>query len=324
MSLKNHYYYDESKCEFIPIEYNRKEQVIYNLSLWILTGVVFAGLGIIILSSRIGTPAELALQAEKDALYEQLQLTKSSITALDMQLEEIANRDNEVYRSVLGLDEISEEERQAGTGGANPYEEFDIYSQPTADLLKWTASRIDNLERKISIQNLSFEELKNQFNENKDKLSHIPAIKPGSGIFLSGFGIRYHPILQYRRPHNGVDFRADIGSPVYATGDGTIKYAGRMGNLGRIVIIDHGFGFETLYAHLSAFENGIKKGATVVRGQEVAKSGDSGLAQGPHLHYEVHLNGQPVDPLFYLFADTSPEEYMMFRQISDTNTNSMD
>ncbi len=324
MSLKNHYYYDESTCEFIPITYNRKEQVIYNLSIWILTGVVFAGIGIILLSTKIGSPSELALQAENEALYSQLESTKEAITSLDKQLEDIATRDNEVYRSILGLDEITIEERQAGIGGTNPYEEFDIYEESTADLLKWTASKIDNLERKIGIQNISFEEIKNQYNNNKEKLTHIPAIKPGSGILLSGFGLRYHPVLQYSRPHNGLDFRADIGSPVYATGDGVVKFAGRKGNLGRVVIIDHGFGFETLYAHLSTFGTDIKSGTKVLRGQEIAKSGNTGLVEGPHLHYEVHLNKRAVDPLFYLFADTSPEEYMMFRRISETNTNSLD
>lgn len=324
MSLKNHYYYNESTCEFIPITYNRKEQVVYNLAIWILTGVVFAGIGIILLSTKIGSPAELALKAENEALYTQLEETKEALVYLDDQLDEIASRDNDVYRSILGLNEISDDERQAGIGGTDPYEEFEIFKESTADLLKWTASKVDNLERKIGIQNLSFEEIKNQYNNNKEKLTHIPAIKPGSGIFLSGFGLRYHPILQYSRPHNGVDFRADIGSPVYATGDGKIKYAGRKGNLGKIVIIDHGYGFETLYAHLSTFGNGIKSGTTVKRGQEIAKSGDTGLVEGPHLHYEVHLNNRPVDPLFYLFADTSPEEYMMFKQISETNVNSLD
>ncbi len=324
MSLENHYYYDEKSCEFIPISYNRKEQVVYNLSIWILTGIVFAGIGIILLSTKIGTPAELALKAENEALSEQLESTKDALIELDKSLEELAERDNNVYRSILGLNEISEGERQAGTGGTSPNSEFDIYSQSTADLLSWTTSKVENLERRIGIQNLSFEEIKNQYNQNREKLKHIPAIKPAGGILISGFGLRFHPILQYHRPHNGIDFRADIGSPVYATGDGTIKYAGRMGNLGRIVIIDHGYGFETLYAHLSAYGNGIKVGTEVKRGQEIAKSGNSGLVEGPHLHYEVHVNGVPVDPLLYLFADTSPEEYMMFRQIADSNTNSLD
>jgi len=324
MSLKNHYYYDEDTCEFIPIEYKRREQIIYNLAIWILNGVVIAGLGIIILSTKIGTPTELALQAENEALVSQLEETRSALIQIDGQLNEIAARDNEVYRSVLGLDPISLDERQAGVGGADPYAEFDIYSQSTADLLRWTSERIDNIERRIGIQDLSFEELRHQYNNNKEKMRHIPAIKPGSGILLSGFGMRYHPILGYNKPHNGLDFRADIGAPVYATGDGTIKYAGRQGTLGRIIIIDHGYGYETLYAHLSAYEDGIRSGTEVKRGQLIGKAGESGLAEGPHIHYEIRLNGQYVDPLYYLFADTSPEEYLMFKRISETNTKSMD
>ena len=324
MSLKNHYYYDESNCEFIPISYNRKEQVIYNLSIWILSGVVFAGIGIILLSTKIGSPAELALQSENEALKIQLEETRESLIELDNKIDEIASTDNQVYRSILGLSEISDEERQAGIGGTDPYEKFEIFEESTSDLLKWTASKIDNLERKIGIQSISFEEIKAQYNKNREKLSHIPAIRPASGVFLSGFGLRYHPILEYSRPHNGVDFRADVGSPVYSTGDGKVKYIGRKGNLGKIVIIDHGFGFETLYAHLSNYTGNIKIGTVVKRGQEIAKSGETGLVEGPHLHYEVHLNDRAVDPVFYFFADTSPEEYMMFKQISETNANSLD
>jgi len=324
MSLKNHYYYDEDTCEFIPIEYKRREQIIYNLAIWILNGVVIAGLGIIILSTKIGTPTELALQAENEALVSQLEETRSALIQIDDQLNEIAERDNEVYRSVLGLDPISLDERQAGVGGADPYAEFDIYSQSTSELLRWTSERIDNLERRIGIQDLSFEELRHQYNNNKEKMRHIPAIKPGSGILLSGFGMRYHPILGYNKPHNGLDFRADVGAPVYATGDGTVKYAGRQGTLGRIIIIDHGYGYETLYAHLSAYEDGIRSGTEVKRGQLIGKAGQSGLAEGPHIHYEIRLNGQYVDPLYYLFADISPEEYLMFKRISETNTKSMD
>lgn len=324
MSLKNHYYYDETNCEFVPIKYNRLQQVVYNLSIWILSGVVLTGIGIILLSTYIGTPAELALKAENEALYQQLKNTRGSLIELDQQISDIAEKDNEVYRSVLGMNQISYEERQAGIGGSDPYGEFDVYSEPTSELLKWTASKIDNLERRIGIQKISFEEIKSQYNVNKEKMSHIPAIKPTAGILLSGFGVRYHPILKYNRRHNGLDFRADVGDPVFATGNARVKYAGRKSTLGIIVVLDHGYGYETLYAHLSGLAEGIKTGTVVERGQQIAMAGDSGLSEGPHLHYEVHYKGRPVDPIYYLFADTSPEEYTMFKEISETNQNSLD
>jgi len=246
MSLNNHYYYDEESCEFIPIKYNKAEQVIYNLSVWILTGVVLSGLGIIILSSYIGTPAELALKAENEVLFKQLETTKTSMIEIDNQLKSIAESDNEVYRSVLGLDEISTDEREAGTGGAITNPEFDVYNQTSAELLKWTSAKIDNLERRVSIQKISFEELKQAYNTNKEKLQHLPAIKPTSGILLSSFGMREHPVLGYSRRHGGADFRADIGSPVYSTANGKVRYTGLRGTLGRIIVIDHGFGLNTL------------------------------------------------------------------------------
>ena len=129
MSLHNHYYYDEESCEFIPMEYNKAEQIIYNLSIWILTGVFLSGFGIIFLSSYVGTPAELALKAENEVLYKQLETTKNSLIDIDNQLKEIAESDNEVYRSVLGLEEISADEREAGSGGAAPNTDFDVYNQ---------------------------------------------------------------------------------------------------------------------------------------------------------------------------------------------------
>ncbi|MDZ7756032.1 hypothetical protein [Rhodohalobacter sp.] len=143
--------------------------------------------------------------------------------SLDTQINEIAQKDNELYRSVLGMEKLSYEERQAGIGGTDPYREFDVYSESTSELLKWTASKIDNLERKIGIQKLSFEEIKQQYNNNKERMSHIPAIKPTAGILLSGFGMRNHPILGYPRPHNGLDFRADVGDEVLSTGNGRCK-----------------------------------------------------------------------------------------------------
>ncbi|MEO9885692.1 MAG: peptidoglycan DD-metalloendopeptidase family protein [Balneola sp.] len=324
MSLHNHFYYDEDSCEFIPIEYNKAEQIIYNLSIWILTGVFLSGLGIIFLSSYVGTPAELALKAENEVLYNQLETTKKSIVDLDEQLKSIAQSDNELYRSVLGLDQISNDEREAGVGGATQNPEFDVYNQSTSELLRWTSSKIDNLERRVSIQKISFEELKETYNENKEKLKHLPAIKPTEGILLSSFGIREHPVLGYPRMHSAADFRADIGSPVYSTANGTVTYSGLRGTLGRIIVIDHGYGYETLYAHLSSKSNTLSKGSKVERGQLIAYSGNSGLTEGPHLHYEVHYNKKKVNPINFLFADISPEEYLYYQEIAETNTKSMD
>ena len=322
MHIHNHYFYDKESCEFIPIEYNIYQQVVYNLSIWILTGITLASIGMIILSNFVGTPSELALSTENKILLERLEETKQSLTSLEQQLQELSQRDAEIYRSILGLDKEMDEEALLGVGGSNLYENYEIYSENAFEILSWTSQKIDELERQGNVQDLSLEEIKAQYNENRVALKNIPAIKPGSGILLSGFGMRRHPVLGYVRPHDGLDFRADIGSDVYATGDGEVIFAKRYGTFGRTLIIDHGFGYKTLYAHLSVYEDDIKVGAKVKRGQVIAKSGNTGLTEGPHLHYEVHFNDKPVDPLLYLFADISPEEYLLFKQIAESNNKS--
>lgn len=324
MSLKKHYYYDEEKCEFIPVKQNRFDLVVYTACLWILNGVVLAAIGLTLLSNYIGTPAELALKSENETLVEEMEKTRETISLLESQMESIAEMDNEMYRSVLGLDPIAAEERMAGIGGTDPYSEFDVYSENTSNILRWTASQIDNLERRINIQKISFDEIKEYYNKNREMLRHLPAIKPTKGIILSGYGMRVHPVLKYKRMHHGVDFRADVGTPVYATGDATIRTAGRRGSYGLMVVLDHGNGYETRYAHLSGFADGIRSGSTVQRGDQIGYSGNTGMTQGPHLHYEVRVNGSAVDPVNYLIADTTPEEYLMYQDIARSNPMSMD
>ena len=324
MALKNYFYYDGDNCEFVPLEYNTPERIIYTACVWILCGVVLTGIGISILSFSVGTPAEIALKAENQALIEQLQKTKTSIEDLDQEVKQLAQADNEMYRSVLGMDPIPYDERKAGTGGADVYSDMDVYSEETADILKWTVENLESLERSINIQKLSFKEIKSYYNDNQNKMKHIPAIKPTKGIILSGYGMRFHPMLKYRRMHEGLDFRANVGDEIYATGDGVVKLARRKGTYGQLVIIDHGYGYETRYAHLSAFGKGIKPGAKVKRGDVIGLSGSSGLAEGPHLHYEVYKNNKAIDPINFLFADTSPQEFVMYKEIAETSQKSMD
>lgn len=324
MGLSNYYYYDEEECKFAPIRYNTFERVVYTASLWIMCGVVLAGAGIAALSSFAGTPSEIALRAENQVLVDQLKVTKNKIQDLDSQVKQLAMKDNEVYRTMLGMDPISYDERQAGSGGADIYADFDVFNEGTADILKWTASNLENLQRRISIQKVSFNELKSYYNKNQKKLSHMPAIRPVPGIMLSGFGMRYHPVLKYRRMHDGLDFRAKVGTPIHATGDGVIKYAARKGTYGLLIMIDHGYGIETRFAHLSAFKKGIRPGVKVKRGDVIGYTGNTGLTEGPHLHYEIRRKGEPIDPLNYLFANITPEEYAMYQEIAKKNPNSMD
>ena len=324
MSTQKHFIYDDEQCKFVPINYGKSERYLHTFSIWLISSVVFACIGLAALSQNVGTPAELALKAENQVLTSHLENTKTSIITLEEQLDGIADMDSRMYRSVLGMEPIPEEKREPGIGGSDIYSEFDLYSKDASEILKWTATRIDKLERRINVQKMSFNEIQNFYNDNQERLKHIPAIRPLEGILLSGFGMRVHPVFKYKRMHAGIDFRADIGTHLFATGDGVVKYAKRNGNYGYLLVIDHGFGFETRYAHLSGYADGIKVGSEVKRGDLVAYSGNTGLTNGPHLHYEVYRDGEPIDPLNYLFADVTPEEYLMYQEIAANNPASMD
>ncbi len=324
MSFKKYFLYDKQNSNFVPIEYNPVERVVYSACIWIIGGVILSGLGTALLSKVAGTPAASALKAENEMLMEQLEQTRNTIQQFDMQLEELAHNDNELYRSVLGMETISYGEREAGVGGADIYSEFDAYGQETADILKWTSRSLEQMQYTIDIQKTSFRAIKQHFNENREKMGYIPAIIPAEGSLVSGFGMRYHPILKYRTMHEGLDFSAEIGEPVYSTGKGIVKYAKQMGTYGNLVIVDHGYGYETYYAHLSAFSKDIGPGVEVKRGQKIGYIGSTGRSTGPHLHYEVHKDDNPVNPIKYLIADTSPSEYLKMKRQAESSTKSLD
>lgn len=314
MAKRNHFYYDSERCEFVPIDYDLKKKLIHSFSFWLINGIVLATFGIALLTYFVGTPAEIMLEDENQALVEQLKRAESSITDIEEQLQTFSKLDNEMYRTILGLDPVSEDLRMAGTGGSDIYSEFDYYSEETSEILRSTASKLDRLERRLGVQKVSFAEVKNYYNTNQERLKSIPAIRPVNGIIISGHGMRIHPVLRYKRMHEGIDFRADIGTEVYATGDGVIKFAGRKGTFGNLIEIDHGFGFVTRYAHLSNFTENLRAGQEIKRGDLIGFSGNSGLTDGPHLHYEVLVDDRPIDPLNYLIADVTPEEYLLFKR----------
>lgn len=310
----NHFYYDDDRCEFVPVVYSTKKRIINSFSFWVINGSVLAIVALSLLTNFVGTPAEIRLKDENRILQEQLSKTTTSISSLEDELQRIALLDNEMYRTILGVEPLSQDVRIAGVGGTDAYSHFDFYNEDTSELLRSTASRIDQLERQIGIQKHSFDEVKAYYNQNQTRLRNMPAIKPANGIIISGYGMRPHPILRYNRMHEGVDFRAEVNTEVYATGDGVVSFAGRRGAYGNLIEIDHGFGIVTRYAHLSSFGSDLRTGTEVERGQIIAYSGNTGRSAGPHLHYEVLVDGRPNDPINFMIADISPEEYLMFKE----------
>jgi murein DD-endopeptidase MepM/ murein hydrolase activator NlpD len=272
------------------------------------------------------SPEELALAAENEALQEQLEFTQERIEGVSAKLEELSEADQEIYRKLLQADPISEDVRQVGVGGSDPYARFSRFSTPTASLLKETTNKLDEIERQIDLQSASYRELTKVAGEQELWLGQMPAILPANGKIISGFGMRHHPILKITRLHKGVDILVGTGTPVYATGDGVVTRAGRNSGYGINIVLQHPkAGYETLYAHLSKIPNGIKEGTRVKRGDLIGLSGNTGLSKSPHLHYEVHdLDGRGLNPIYFFAPSMTPQQFKQLQKASESSTISLD
>lgn len=259
---------------------------------------------------HIQSPRNEALVATQQEMVYELQLMNWDLDQLDKSLANIAHNDDEIYRVYFEQDPWPATQRMAGVGGSEKYAFLRSYQH--ADLLIQTNLNIGQLERKLVVQSTSFDEVIEMAGTKEERLAARPAIQPISKKdvtrFGSSFGMRFHPILQVVRPHEGIDLSARRGTPIYATADGKVLQAGyRAGGFGKKVLLDHGFGYRTLYGHCD--EVLVKPGQEVKRGEVIARVGSTGLSKAPHLHYEVHVNGRPVDPINYYANDLSPEEY---------------
>jgi murein DD-endopeptidase MepM/ murein hydrolase activator NlpD len=265
------------------------------------------------------SPRMRTLHKENERLLTQYELLYKDLTTVEKVLDEIEQRDNNLYRVVFESDPIPSTIRKAGFGGVNRYSQLE--SLDNSELVIRTAEKLDILSKQAYIQAKSYDEVLN-LALNKEKLvSSMPAIMPISNKSLkstaSGWGYRFHPIYKIKQFHYGMDFTAQIGTKVYATGDGVVKDVQSIGGgYGKWIMIDHGFDYETLYAHLSGFN--VKIGDQVKRGSVIGYVGSSGTSTGPHVHYEVHKNGEPVNPQYYYFKDLNAQEYEKMVSISST------
>jgi murein DD-endopeptidase MepM/ murein hydrolase activator NlpD len=239
------------------------------------------------------------LETENKILSEQVRSFSNRLSGMERTLEEFAARDTELRLNV-DLPTIDEDMRRAGVGGSSY--DYGIAAGNSRELLNRTHVWLERLERELQLQRESFAEIEKKQEYNETFFNHIPAIKPADGRYNAhGFGRRRHPVLGHMHVHDGLDIACDVGTPVYATADGVVELAGRSnGGYGRMVIINHGYGYKSLYAHLSSTIN-VKRGQRVKRGDVIALSGRSGLVTGPHLHYEVILNGVKQNPIDYFF-----------------------
>ncbi|MCS7083126.1 MAG: peptidoglycan DD-metalloendopeptidase family protein [Bacteroidota bacterium] len=315
--------YDEGACAFVEARPSWGRR--YGVLLFVFfSGVALSLLGLWLLSPVLGTPAETALRAENEALRQEVERTQHRIQALQARLERLVRRDEELYRLLLGARPLDPAERQVAVGGADAYRSLEGFSTPAAAALERLVEQLDRLERQIQLQQASFGELDRLLREREKLLSALPAILPVQGRLISGFGQRLHPILRIVRDHEGVDFIAPPGTPVYATGDGVIQKLESGGGYGNHIVIEHGFGYTSLYGHLRAFAPGMRPGRKVKRGEVIGYIGNTGLSTGPHLHYEVRRFGRPLNPLHFFVADLTPAQYQALRQAAERSRVSLD
>lgn len=274
-----------------------------------LAGLVFSVIVLIIGYTFFDSPKENMLHREINQYQLQYDILNDRIGKMSRVLEDIQHRDDNIYRVIFEADPISRSERKAGYGGAARYTELEGYEN--TDLIKDVHESIDKLARQLYVQSKSYDEVFEMAKNKADMLASIPAIIPierGIERIISGFGYRIHPIYKTMRMHSGIDLSAPRGTPIYATGKGVVTKAERNRHgYGIMVKIDHGYGYETLYAHMSKLD--VRRGDKITRGEVIGFVGSTGISTAPHLHYEVIRNGKKVNPVNYFYNDLTPEEF---------------
>jgi murein DD-endopeptidase MepM/ murein hydrolase activator NlpD len=282
--------------------------------------IIGIGIGVILFIVAIysvDSPREQQLKKDNKLLLAQYEVLSRRIAENQKVLDELAQRDNSLYRAIFNADPIPNSIRKPGFGGTNRYE-F-LLDMPNSDLVISTTRSLDIMTKELYIQTNSYDELIELLKTKDDRMKSIPAIRPLSSKDMkemsSGFGMRIHPIFGDLRGHTGVDLTADPGKPIYATGNGIVESAKWDGGYGNCVVIDHGFGYKSVYGHCK--DMSVRPGQKVTRGQKIATVGMTGTASGNHVHYEVRVKGIPDNPAKYFFMDLSPEEYSEMLFVSE-------
>ncbi|WP_298329244.1 M23 family metallopeptidase [uncultured Dokdonia sp.] len=318
------YYYDSETLSYRKVE--RKKGRTFGAALIFIAATALMGLliTIAVFNSGVDTPKERKLERELANMSLQFEIQEKKLDQIERVLANVEERDNNVYRVLFEASPIPDEIRQAGFGGVNRYKDLEGFDN--SSMITGSAKRIDQITKRLVIQSKSLDEIAKLAEEKEALLKTIPAIQPVQNKDLSrvasGYGMRVHPILKYRKMHNGMDFTAPPGTPIYATGDGKVTKVGLGSGYGKMVIIEHGFGYKTYYAHMSKYKATV--GQNVKRGEIIGYVGNTGLSSGPHLHYEVWKNGTVVNPVNFYHNDLTPEEYDLMLAASSIENQSLD
>lgn len=320
------YYYDAENLAYRIIKNTRQKKVGYAL-LFLAASGLFGFLCFVALLNTpyFETPKDKLQAREIENMKLQYEILNRRMDQVNEVLGSVEERDNNLYRVYFNASPIPEEQRKAGFGGVNRYKELEGYNN--SELVINTTKRLDVISKELAVQSRSLDEIAKLAKDKEKLLAAIPAIQPVKNEDLramaSGFGYRSDPFTKIRKFHAGMDFSAKTGTPIYATGDGVVTVAdNRSSGYGNHIVIRHGFGYETLYGHLSRYK--VKAGQRVKRGDVIGYVGSTGRSEAPHLHYEVHKNGEVINPINFYYGNISAKEYILISKLANQENQSLD
>ncbi len=322
------YVYNDATLSFEEYKTPGKFRLL-NLFGYLCATVVTSFIFFMLHNTYFPSQKELALMREMDQMKYQYVNVTEQLDLISSELAVVQERDAGIHRFMLGMEPIDEAVWEGGVGGSDKYANLIKYPNSGQILLE-TQQKVDKLMLQLKIQKNSLDTIQKKANSKAEMISSIPSIKPVRIDMLnknlnamSGFGIRLHPVHKVDRMHTGIDFTAPPGTPIQATGNGiVIKAEHERFGYGNHVIIDHGYGYTSLYGHMSSFN--VKVGDEIKKGQTIGKVGNTGTSTAPHLHYEVRFKDDPVDPVIYCMDDLSPLEYQLLVQRAALENQSFD
>ena len=308
MSKKVYYRYNPSTESYERVYPSRQSRVVTATGHFFVS-LLLGGTMFFALSGVVDLPKDRMLRNDNRTLRTQLDVLSRRLDEARGVMDDLAERDNNFYRVMMQTDRITDAQRYAGLERNTRFDQ--LSNMADNELVENLTNKMNLLEKEIVVQSKSFDQLRKLANSRQDRLAHVPAIQPISEENLkqmaSGYGLRVDPVYGTTKMHEGMDFACDIGTPVYATGNGVVLSAGWQSGYGNLVEVQHGYGYVTRFAHLSEIK--VREGQKVSRGDLIALSGNTGKSTGPHVHYEVRLNDVPQNPVNYYFFDLTPEEY---------------
>ncbi len=320
--MKKHFRYNPETLSYEPIVYTPLQRISRAL-LYLLSSAFGGALFFILFFTLFPSPREKQLNADNNKMKARYASISEQMTQMQLVLTDLQQRDNNLYRVIYQADPIPVDVRIKPK--TNTFID-DINDNDSRNIVNTVNQQVEQLKHQLYVQSKSYDELADLARNNADRLRHIPSIQPVLNKDLkymaSGYGVRIDPIYNTRRFHSGMDFSSPKGTSVYVTGDGTVIAAGFNHGYGNCIDVDHGYGYVTRYAHLSSIK--VKKGQKVTRGDIIGLVGSTGKSTGPHLHYEVILKGQHVNPANYYYQDLSPEEYDKMIQLANNSGMMMD